>query len=170
MWKKYKDTFYEVSIDGRVRAIEHVVNKRDGTTYTCVPKELKPAINTKGYKIVGLSINGKLSTKKVHRLVAECYIDNVNNKPQVNHIDGDKLNNNSNNLEWVTNSENMLHAYRIGLSKSKSGDSFHRTKHSDSLVLEILNKYKCGQSKRSLAREYSVDRSIFKRKIVEINS
>lgn len=50
MWNRYKDTFYEVSIDGRVRTIEHIVNKSDGTTYTCVPKELKPSTDKKGYK------------------------------------------------------------------------------------------------------------------------
>lgn len=119
MWKRYRDTFYEVSIDGRVRTIEHIVNKSDGTTYKCVSKELKPAPDKKGYKRVGLSINGKLLTKKLHRLVAECFISNFCDKPQVNHIDGNKANNYITNLEWVTNRENQIHAIENGLTKVK---------------------------------------------------
>ena len=67
------------------------------------------------YKIV--NHNGK--TYKVHRLVAICYIENPNNLPQVNHIDGNKTNNHVSNLEWCTASYNTQHAYDNGLAKSK---------------------------------------------------
>lgn len=68
------------------------------------------------YLIITLN-NKKKKTFKVHRLVAEHFIPNLQNKPCVNHIDGNKQNNNVNNLEWVTPSENMLHAYKKGLIK-----------------------------------------------------
>lgn len=80
-----------------------------------IAKELKPATDKKGYRRVGLTIDGKLCTKKVHRIIASLYISNPNNKPIVNHIDGNKANNNLSNLEWVTAKENTKHAIDNGL-------------------------------------------------------
>ena len=70
-----------------------------------------------GYEKVVLYNDGVGVHKRVHRLVAETFIPNPDNKLQVNHIDGDKYNNAVENLEWVTRSENMTHAYRTGLVK-----------------------------------------------------
>lgn len=77
-----------------------------------------------GYRIVTLSTKGERKTKvfKCHRLVAEYFIPNPENKPCVNHIDGDKLNNDITNLEWVTYSENTVHAYSTGLTKPNFAD------------------------------------------------
>jgi hypothetical protein len=73
-----------------------------------------------GYIYVVTRMNGKHILFKVHRLVAKYFIPNPKNKPCVNHIDGVKNNNNVNNLEWVTYSENSIHAYRTGLKIGKS--------------------------------------------------
>lgn len=75
----------------------------------------------RGYYIVTLCKGKERKTKKIHRLVAEAFIPNVENKLQVNHIDGNKLNNNVKNLEWCTDSENMIHAYKTGLMKPVIG-------------------------------------------------
>lgn len=69
----------------------------------------------KGYLQVSLALNGKLYPRRVHRLVAEAFIPNPNNLPQVNHKDGNKLNNSVENLEWCTNSYNLHHSWEQGL-------------------------------------------------------
>ena len=71
----------------------------------------------RGYIIVNLWKDNVQYPRRVSRLVAQAFIPNPDNLPEVNHKDGNKLNNNVNNLEWVTRSENILHSYRIGLRK-----------------------------------------------------
>lgn len=89
---------YIITRDGEV------INKKSG-------RRVKPQKNGKGY--LRVSIAGKLEF--VHRLVAAQYVPNPENKPQVNHKDGNKLNNSAENLEWVTNFENRSHASKNGL-------------------------------------------------------
>lgn len=105
MWKKIIDkdiiTNYSVSDTGEVR--------KDINNYI-----MKPYIQH-GYAHVTLQINKKPKRFNIHRLVAIAFIPNPENKPYVNHIDGDKTNNCVNNLEWVTPSENTQHAIRTGL-------------------------------------------------------
>lgn len=71
----------------------------------------------KGYLTVDLYDGGQRSTERVHRLVAKAFVPNPDNKPEVNHKDGNKHNNNANNLEWVTSKENCRHAWDRGLIK-----------------------------------------------------
>lgn len=69
--------------------------------------------DNKGYLRVNLWIRGRCYHKSIHRLVAEAFIPNPDNKPQVNHIDGNKKNNAASNLEWSTISENQQHSYKV---------------------------------------------------------
>ena len=80
------------------------------------PKLMSPKPNQKGYLRVCFAVGGKARFYRVHRLVAQAFIPNPLNKPQINHKDGDKLNNCVSNLEWVTNQENCEHAQRNGLT------------------------------------------------------
>lgn len=102
---------YEVSNYGRVKRLETLVKNKHG--YRVVKEKI---LNTPSYiyQTVFLS-NGKVKQHYVHRLVATAFIPNPLNKEQVNHKDGNKLNNNLSNLEWVTKSENQIHAIENGL-------------------------------------------------------
>ena len=108
MWKKFiyegQETDYSVSTEGEVR--------KDTTNY------ILSQSSQQDYKFVGLIINGKQKRMRVHRIVALTFIDNPDNKPYVNHINGNRSDNNVENLEWVTPSENTQHAVNTGLFKS----------------------------------------------------
>ena len=74
-----------------------------------------------GYKYCGINYNGKVITSRVHRIIAKTFIPTENLNLQINHIDGNKLNNNLSNLEWVTQSENMVHAHKNKLQVNAWG-------------------------------------------------
>lgn len=77
---------------------------------------LTPSFNRQGYMRVGIYTNGKLKTISAHRLIAETFIDNINQKKDVNHKNGIKTDNRVNNLEWVTRAENIRHSWDNGFS------------------------------------------------------
>ena len=90
----------------------------DGRVYSNKSKKfIKPHIEN-GYYRIGLYIDGKPKTYKLHRLIGECFIEKPDGKNQINHKDCNKLNNDVSNLEWCNNSENQLHAYQNGLNVS----------------------------------------------------
>jgi len=108
------ETHYEVSNLGNVRSIERMVNNRLHNGLKKSPaKLLKQGKSKSGYFIVSFCVDGLKSNQTVHRLVARAFISNESNKPQVNHKDGNKLNNHIDNLEWMTASENGLHSFRV---------------------------------------------------------
>jgi hypothetical protein len=114
--------YYEVSTHGNVRSVTRTFIKKYGDgerSVTVSSKDLKPMTNYKGYLYVELRNNGTRFHAYIHRLVANAFIANVHNKPQVNHKDTNKTNNHVDNLEWATNSENQLHAQAHGLVSSK---------------------------------------------------
>jgi hypothetical protein len=121
IWKEHPDYggIYLVSNTGKIKSVDTIINCKCGGTRLHKGRELKQFKNERGYLCVVITKNKKGRIKKVHRLVAETFIDNVDDKPQVNHIDCNKENNNVSNLEWCTNSENMLHAYKNNLRMGK---------------------------------------------------
>lgn len=82
-------------------------------------KIMKTHYSTNGYLYISICDSNKVKHFKVHRLVAQAFIPNPENKPQVNHIDGNKLNNCVNNLEWCNNSQNIKHAYDTGIMEKR---------------------------------------------------
>lgn len=115
IWKGIKnyEGLYEVSNKGRVKRLERVTTDKNGKKYHLKEKILKEHLNSYGYLTVNL-YNHKDSGKqlRVHRLVAEAFIPNPNNKPQVNHKDEVKTNNCIENLEWMTCKENNNYGTR----------------------------------------------------------
>lgn len=104
-------------------------------------KFLKPTKNPRGYLHVTFTKDNKRYDYRVHRLVAMTFIDNPNNKEQVNHIDGDKLNNYLNNLEWVTAEENIEHAKTHNLFKVTCNTPPIRTKEDPQIAYVFTNIY-----------------------------
>lgn len=117
--------YYEVSDTGLVRSLDRYIPQRFGSS-----KEVKMMFyqghimkqsDTGGYLVVNLRKHGISNVQKVHRLVGNAFIENPNELPFINHIDGDKKNNNISNLEWCTAEHNNVHAYKTGLHKPRFG-------------------------------------------------
>lgn len=122
VWRTIKDYegYYEVSNLGNVRSLARIIVGKDGLKYNVEPKVLKAGIGGAGYPTVSLLKHGKPKTFTIHRLVAESFIPNLDNKRTVNHQDRCKTNNHVSNLEWATHSENYRHALATGFNPASS--------------------------------------------------
>lgn len=127
---------YKISSHGRVKSY-HARYKK--------PRILKTSMTTTGYRKVELAKNKVKKSLKVHRLVAEAFIPNKENKPYVNHLDSNPLNNNVENLEWCTQKENMVHSSIYGNHKSFAWKNKE----------QVISEYISGKSIKYLAKKYS---------------
>lgn len=110
--------FYKVSNFGNIK--KHLGSNQFGIFH--IDKNIQPYENEKGYLKVGLTINKKRKIEKVHRLVAKHFIPNPKEYPEVNHKDGNKLNNHYSNLEWCNRKQNMKHASDNNLLSNRYGE------------------------------------------------
>jgi len=138
----YKDTKYYITTNGNII--------RDNLT-------LKKSVNKSGYQRIVLNVNGGKLSKLIHRLVAETYLPNPNNLPEVDHLDTNKLNNDISNLEWVTTEENKRRARLNGLIRK--GESHGKSKLTKTDVEYIRNNYIPRHKEygtRALSRKFNV--------------
>lgn len=147
IWKDIEgyEGLYQISNLGRIKSLERIViTKR----HKIPVKETirKQNTDTYGYNRVFLRNKNKNKNFQVHRLVAIHFIDNSENKPQVNHIDGVKTNNRVDNLEWVTNKENQYHSIKIGIRNSKTFT------YKNQIIKDYLN----GMGVYYIAKKYNI--------------
>lgn len=158
VWKDIEgfEGVYMVSSYGRVKSLPRPLYNGKGV-FESKERIFKVAVSGKGYNEVTLSKN-KGCTHKVHRLVCVAFIPNLEGKGEVNHIDGDKLNNRVTNLEWATRSENTQHAYTVlgrgGGFKRGGGNS--NSVLTPEAVMDIRENYKPYKTPfRAFAEKYS---------------
>lgn len=126
IWKPIKDLPYDISNLGNVRrSLDAPYKYRRGGN-------IKPYLNNKGYWCVNLYLHSKVYKKQVHRLIAEYFIPNPDNLLEINHIDGNPLNNSIKNLEWCTHQYNIQHAWNNGLFKNRYSNASVKRKNCSS--------------------------------------
>lgn len=161
IWKDINgfEGIYQVSTHGNVRSLDRFVkighklrfNKGGMMAFTC---------DTDGYFQLSICKDAKVYSVKVHRLVAETFIPNTDNKPIPNHINGLKQINHYKNLEWSTHSENTQHSYDTGLHVPLMGEKHQNSKLKDGDILEIRRLHSTGMSQCSIGRLYKVRQSM----------
>ena len=167
-WKEIKgyEGYYEVSTKGKIRSVNRIIKKGD-VFISRKSQEMKTFL-TRGYERVSLNKEGIRRKFLVHRLVAETFIPNPDNKKEVNHKDGDKSNNSIDNLEWVTKLENMRHAENNKLIKRNKGSQHYNSKLTEDLVREMRIKFKNGSTPYQMAKEYGVNDKTIRQACLEI--
>lgn len=166
IWKSIPgyEGYYEVSSVGRVRSVDKYINARTGKDgqkgkYLLKGKIMKPKLDRYGYCNIALKIGGKYKYPTIHRLVAITFIEAIEDKNQVNHINGIKTDNRIENLEWCNVKENIIHAVKTGLRDNiaRRGEKNNLSKLKQWQVDEIrkdYNKKTCNL--QCLAERYGV--------------
>jgi hypothetical protein len=159
--------FYQASTEGRIRSIDRIVKQRNNGTQYKRGKILSPAISGIGYCVCALSKENKLVSYPVHRLIAMTWLGfPPPNMYEVNHLDGNKQNNNYLNLEWSNRVNNLNHSIAMGLMKYNYGENHHNSKFTNKQREEILYLRNSGGTLVEIAELFNVFPSTISR-IVE---
>jgi hypothetical protein len=148
---------YEVSTLGRVRSLTRITRDCWGGTRTWPGRMLKPKPGKKyGYVNLRLHANGKSRSTSIHVLVAEVFVPNPENKPEVNHKNSDRTCNRATNLEWMTKSEQQHHAFKYGFKTGARGTRQWMSKLKEKDVREIRKQCAAGKPESQIARDFSI--------------
>lgn len=162
------DGTYQVSNLGKVKSNQRAVNCKDRYFKTLPAINFKPTMRGQYLKVT-LRFAGRYKNENIHRLVAGAFIDNPENKPFVNHKDGNKFNNCSDNLEWLTPSENTRHALRHSLMNTARGEAKIRTaKLTTVQILSIRQEVKSAPQ-TEVAKKYGVCQQAISRIVTHRN-
>lgn len=143
----------------KIAKLENFEISKSGVIRNCNTLKIKSQyVSSTGYYMISVSINNKTKPYRVHRLLAETFIPKKDGCLFVNHIDGNKLNNSLENLEWCTHLENMQHAFRTGLANN-SNEKNGMSKLNTNDVVEIKTMLKNGISQYKIAEKFNVSRS-----------
>lgn len=165
IWKDIKgyEGLYQISNLGNVKSLERY-KQNHGVTQLVGEKIKSTRLLSSGYLVTDLYKDNKSKTAKIHRLVAETFIPNPNSKETVNHIDGNKLNNRVDNLEWATHREQNEHFYKTGL---KSKESINKTIQSmiksTSKQVQCLNTNKVYSSIHEASKDTKISNTLISR-------
>lgn len=153
--KRFEDR-YKISNLGNIKSLPNKWYFSNGGYRESKGKILKKRIGNTGYYYVCIRDKNKCIKKvNIHRIVAEAFIKNSNNKPFVNHIDGNKLNNNVNNLEWVTMQENFDHAVKNNLTAKGEKCALHKLTEKQVIEIRKLYKEKSGWTYKKLSAAFN---------------
>jgi len=147
--------YYDVTENGDIFSVRTYYNKQKKTSRK-VDIKLKPQPDKDGYLSQMFCVNYKQKLSKVHRVVWESFFGKIENGMQINHKDGNKANNNLDNLEVVTPKENTQHSWDTGLRKKQYGKETTNCKLDFEQVKEIRKMYSEGKSQNELGRMFGV--------------
>lgn len=148
---------YEISTFGKVKSLSRQRIGKGGFLRYVPECILKQRSSPSGYFQVCLFKNSVRWYPLVHRLLGFAFLPNPNNLPQINHINGNKLDNSLYNLEWISQSENQKHAYRIGLQPYQYGSNRPCSKLSENEVINIKKLINQGLRLKKIADLYKVN-------------
>lgn len=166
MWKDINDLLpdvppgrYEVSSKGEVKSLAKTITDVLGRTRRIPEKMMSCPKNLKGYPAVSFQYGSCVVTREVHRLVALAFVPNPLGLTHVNHIDGIKFHNDSANLEWTTQADNNVHAWKTGLRDCCKGAKHHRATVSDEVLLKAKKMIEEGMTQKQVAEVVGVNRA-----------
>jgi Mor family transcriptional regulator len=160
IWKDIPgyEGYYQASTHGRIRSLDRWVNDNGGQRLH-KGKILKNRINNCGYFVTRFVIDNKVICHTTHKLIAMTFLTKSDPNLEIHHIDGDKLNNYINNLEYVTRGGHVKKTLKLKQYKPNIGEKHPKAKTTEEDVVNIRNRYKKGETIKELSKYYKVHKN-----------